>query len=121
MPTTALVVDDDAAFRGTAARLLEAAGLVVVGEAGTAAAAVTEALRLRPDAILVDIELPDADGLVLAAWLRGLPWRPPVLLTSSDPDAVLPEEVRTSGARGFVPKHELPDAPLRRLLAGEWR
>jgi hypothetical protein len=42
-----------------------------------------------------------------------------VLLISSDPDAALPEDVGATGASGFVPKHELPDAPLRRLLLDE--
>jgi DNA-binding NarL/FixJ family response regulator len=114
-----LVVDDDATFRVTAAWLLRAAGLCVVGEVGTAAEALAAALDLRPEAILLDIALPDEDGLVLAAELSGLPWHPRVLLTSSDPDSALPEDVDASGASGFVPKHELPDAPLRRLLVGE--
>jgi DNA-binding NarL/FixJ family response regulator len=114
-----LVVDDDPAFRVTAAWLLRAAGLCVVGEAGSAAEALGAALDLRPDAILLDIELPDEDGLVLAARLTALPWHPRVLLISSDPDAALPEDVGATGASGFVPKHELPDAPLRRLLLDE--
>jgi DNA-binding NarL/FixJ family response regulator len=114
-------VDDDATFRVTAAWLLRAAGLRVVGEAGTATEALGAALDLRPEGILLDIELPDEDGLVLAASLSRLPWRPRVLLISSDPDAALPEDVAATGARGFVPKHELPDAPLRRLLTGEWQ
>jgi DNA-binding NarL/FixJ family response regulator len=116
-----LVVDDDATFRVTAAWLLRAAGLCVAGEAGSAAEAVSAALRLRPDAILLDVELPDADGLVVAARLSRLPWHPRVLLISSDPDAALPEDVDAAGARGFVPKSELPDAPLRDLLTDEWR
>jgi DNA-binding NarL/FixJ family response regulator len=119
VPASVLVVDDDATFRVTAARLLRAAGLRVVGEAGTATEAFSAVLDLRPDAILVDIQLPDEDGLVLAARLSRLPWRPRVLLISSDPDAALPEDVDATGARGFVPKHELPDAPLRSLLIDE--
>jgi DNA-binding NarL/FixJ family response regulator len=120
-PASVLVVDDDATFRVTAAWLLRAAGLCVAGEAGSAAEAVSAALRLRPDAILLDVELPDADGLVVAARLSRLPWHPRVLLISSDPDAALPEDVDAAGARGFVPKSELPDAPLRDLLTDEWR
>jgi DNA-binding NarL/FixJ family response regulator len=116
-----LVVDDDATFRVTAGWLLRAAGLCVVGEVGTATEAFGATLALRPDAILLDVELPDEDGLVLAARLTRLPWRPRVLLISSDPDAARPEDVGAAGARGFVPKHELPDAPLRWLLTGEWR
>jgi DNA-binding NarL/FixJ family response regulator len=114
-------VDDDATFRVTAGWLLRAAGLRVVGEVGTATEAFGATLALRPDAILLDIELPDEDGLIVAARLSRLPWRPRVLLVSSDPDAALPEDARATGAQGFVPKYELPDAPLRSLLGKEWR
>jgi DNA-binding NarL/FixJ family response regulator len=65
----------------------------------------------------VDVGLPDGDGVTLARALTELPWRPRVLLTSSDPDAATANDVRRSGAHGFVPKSELPDAPLEQLLA----
>jgi len=38
------------------------------------------------------------------------------VLTSTDPDAASPEDLRRSGAGAFVAKHELPNAPLERLL-----
>jgi DNA-binding NarL/FixJ family response regulator len=116
MPTTVLLVDDDRDFRALARRMLTAAGLRVVAEADTVAAARDAALALRPDAALVDVGLPDGDGVTLARVLTGLPWRPRVLLTSSDPDAATPDDVRRSGARGFVPKSELPNTPLQQLL-----
>jgi DNA-binding NarL/FixJ family response regulator len=117
MPTTVLLVDDDPAFRALARRMLTAAGLSVVAEADTVAAARDAALELRPDTALVDVGLPDGDGVTLARVLTELPWRPRVLLTSTDPDAATPNDVRQSGAHGFVPKSELPNAPLERLLA----
>jgi CheY-like chemotaxis protein len=80
--TSALVVDDDAEFRKLAERLLTAGGLTVVGEADGVAAARAVALQLKPSAVLVDVELPDRDGLDLARELAGLPWRPSVVLTS---------------------------------------
>ena len=46
-------------------------------------------------------------------------WRPRIVLTSSDPDAASPEDLRRSGAGAFVVKHELPNAPLVRLLGGD--
>jgi DNA-binding NarL/FixJ family response regulator len=118
MPTTVLLVDDDPAFRPLARRMLTAAGFHVVGEADTAAAARAAAVDLQPDAALVDVGLPDGDGVTLARVLTQLPWRPRVLLTSTDPDAASSDDVRRSGARGFVPKSELPNAPLAQLLAG---
>ena len=48
-----------------------------------------------------------------------LPWRPRIVLTSTDPDAASADDVSRSGAAAFVAKDELPNAPLRRLLATE--
>ena len=117
--TTILLVDDDPRFRALARRILTTAGLQVVGEADTVAAATAAALELRPDTALVDVGLPDGSGLALASELTALPWRPRVLLTSTDPDVASPDDVRRSGANGFVPKAELPGASLKLLLAIE--
>jgi DNA-binding NarL/FixJ family response regulator len=116
--TSVLVVDDDAAFRRLAQRVLATVGLACAGEAATAAAAVAAVADLRPDAVLVDVGLPDRDGISLARELAALPWRPRVVLTSSDPDAASPSDVLRSGAAAFVPKDQLPNTALDRLLAG---
>ena len=71
-----LVVDDDAIFRALARRMLGDCGLAVVGEAETVAAGMAAASELRPDAALVDVGLPDGDGIALARELAALPWRP---------------------------------------------
>ena len=113
------MVDDDPEFRKLAGRLLAACGLAVVGEAGSIATALAAAGRLRPAAVLVDVELPDGDGVTLARELAALPWRPRVVLTSVDGDSTSAEEAQNAGARAFVVKSELPDAPLARLLGGE--
>src|SRR4051812_7289785 len=102
MAPSVLVVDDDAAFRKLARRMLTALGLGVVGEAGTVAAATAAALDLRPDAVLVDVGLPDGDGIALARELADLPWRPRIVLTSTDADAASPDDVLRSGADTFV-------------------
>jgi DNA-binding NarL/FixJ family response regulator len=116
MTMSVLVVDDDPAFRAVARRIVAAAGLSIAGEAGTAGAAAEIAAALRPDAALVDVGLPDEDGVTLAVKLIALPWRPRVLLMSSDPEAVGPQELRRSGAAGFLFKQDLPEAPLARLF-----
>src|ERR1700760_4548589 len=90
--------------------------LVVDGEAGTVAAALALAGSLRPDGILVDVGLPDGDGITLAGLLTALPWHPRVILTSSDADAATPDDVLRSGAAAFVPKDQLPNAALHTLL-----
>jgi DNA-binding NarL/FixJ family response regulator len=119
MDRKVLVVDDDAAFRSLARRLLLAFGLSPTGEADSVSTALTAAESLRPDAVLVDIGLPDGDGITLASLLTALPWRPRVVLTSSDADAATAADVRRSGAAAFVPKDQLPNAELDRLL-GDW-
>ena len=117
MSGSVLVVDDDPVFRSLARRTLVGDGLVVVGEADSVATAIVAANKLRPDAVLVDVGLPDGDGVSLAGELTALPWRPRVVLTSTDPDAASPDAVRASGARAFIAKHDLPNAPLARLLS----
>jgi DNA-binding NarL/FixJ family response regulator len=113
MATRVLVVDDDSDFRGLAVQLLKRAGLVVAGEADTACRAFEAALSLRPAAVLLDVGLPDGDGITLAAALTSLPWRPRVVLTSSDGDAAGPEAVRGCGAAAFIAKLDLTDVVLR--------
>jgi DNA-binding NarL/FixJ family response regulator len=114
-----LVVDDDPEFRVLARRVLGGNGLSVVGEADSVATALAAAAELQPDVMLVDVGLPDGDGIALARELTALPWRPRVVLTSIDADAASPREVRRSGANGFAPKDELPNAGLRLLLGSE--
>lgn len=119
MTPSVLIVDDDPAFRALARRMVSGAGLEVVGEADGAAAAAESADTLRPDAILVDVGLPDGSGIDLARDLAARPWAPRVVLVSSDPDAgPRPAADGAEHALPFVPKAELPNAPLDRLLKG---
>jgi CheY-like chemotaxis protein len=114
-----LVVDDDPEFRKLAGRLLIVGGLTVVGEADSVAAGRAAATRLEPSAILIDVELPDGDGVTLARELAALPWHPRIVLTSIDRDITTTDEARAAGARAFVNKADLPNAPLEQLLGGE--
>jgi len=116
--TTVLLVDDDLEFGKVAADLLADRGYQVVGHAATANEAVAMCDRLDPDAVLLDVRLPDANGVTLAKRLRAACDRPSILLTSTDRLAVGPAVVQLCGASGFVPKTELArtdlDAFLRR-------
>jgi len=116
--STVLIIDDDAPFRGLARRMLAELGFAIVGEADSVESARDAAARLRPDAALVDVMLADGDGVALAHDLAELPWRPRVLLTSTAPDAVSEEQLRSDGVLGFVAKEALPEAPLVELLGG---
>jgi CheY-like chemotaxis protein len=111
-------VDDDQEFRKLAGRLLAASGMTVVGETDSVAAALEAAARVEPSAVLVDVELPDGDGIGLARQLATLPWRPRIVLTSIDGDITTTEEARNAGARAFVNKADLPNAPLAQLFGG---
>jgi CheY-like chemotaxis protein len=113
-----LVIDDDATFRDLAVRMLEGMGLSVVGEAGTVAAATAAARKLRPQAALVDVALPDGSGVALATELAALPWGPHIVLTSGDPEAMTEAGARSAGAAAFIAKYDLPDSGLGALLTG---
>ena len=118
MTRSVLVVDDDPKFRELAGRLLAASGLTVVGEADSVAAARAAAARLEPSAVLLDVELPDGDGVTLARELATLSWRPRVVLTSIDGDITTRQEARHAGAQTFVNKADLPNVSLWELLGG---
>jgi DNA-binding NarL/FixJ family response regulator len=68
--TRVLVVDDHAVLREGLRRSLELVGVEVVGEAGSAREAIWLAERVRADVVLLDVSLPDGDGIELAARLR---------------------------------------------------
>ena len=75
MARSVLVVDDSAPFRATARALLEARGYRVVGAVAGGGEALAAVEAMRPDAVLLDINLPDADGVARrrAAGRRGRP------------------------------------------------
>jgi DNA-binding response OmpR family regulator len=87
----------------------------VVGEAGSAGEGLILASTLRPDAVLLDVNLPDGDGLSVAARLSA-DGGPRVLLTSTDPGGTTDHLVQGSGAAGFVPKADLASASLEDYL-----
>lgn len=117
--TTILIVDDDISFSHAAAELLGDRGFRVLGYATTAQDAVVECGRLRPDAVLLDVRLPDGYGVTLVNALRAVPRPPRVVLTSSDPGAVSPEQLRVSGANGFIPKSQLVRSDLKLFFSAE--
>jgi CheY-like chemotaxis protein len=100
MEIAVLIVDDDSGFRGLAAELLRARGYRVIGEAGSAQEAMVLVREVRPDAVLLDVELPDGDGVALADRLRAEEHAPRVLLTSTE----------VCGVEPFVLKAELAGA-----------
>lgn len=116
MATTALIVDDHRMFRASARLLLEAEGYDVVGEAEDGASAVAEADRLRPDVVVLDVQLPDMTGFDIARALleRRLVGR--IVLVSSRHASDYGDQVGASGAVGFIAKDELSGEALHTLL-----
>ena len=108
---TVLIVNDDPSFRRSARGLLAARGYQVVGEADCGAEGLALASTICPDAVLLDVNLPDGDGLAVAARLAAA-GRSHVLLTSSDRAAAPERLMRSCGAVGFVAKEDLGDAAL---------
>jgi DNA-binding NarL/FixJ family response regulator len=108
-----LVVDDDPRFRELAREVLERRGFRVVGEAGTGAAARSAARRLAPDAVLLDVRLPDDSGFEVCAALTHARRAPAVLLVSATDYGGCGAAARC-GARGFALKGDLADIDLAR-------
>jgi DNA-binding NarL/FixJ family response regulator len=115
MAQTVLIVDDHAGFRRAARSILEDEGYDVVAESATGMGALEAVARFRPELVLLDIGLPDLDGLEIAGRLttadRGLA----VVLTSSRDACDYRSQLESSGARGFIPKAELSGAAVAAL------
>jgi DNA-binding NarL/FixJ family response regulator len=116
VPGPVLIVDDDAPFLSLAARILHNLGIANIVTAEDAATALRTANATKPTAALVDIGLPDRNGIDLAHELARLPWHPRIVLTSTDRDAI---SAITSDHRTplpFIPKDDLATAPLHKML-----
>jgi DNA-binding NarL/FixJ family response regulator len=99
-----LVVDDSQALRTGVRSALEQAGLRVVGEAADGIQALTQAAAHRPDVVLMDLRMPQMDGIQATRILRRRQPDTPVVLWSGDDDARLDRAVRESGAQVGLPK-----------------
>jgi DNA-binding NarL/FixJ family response regulator len=113
---TVLIVDDHAEFRESAAALLTADGFAVVGDAADGAAGVAEAERLRPDVVLVDVQLPGLDGFETAERLAALKTPPQIVLISSRELGAYGRSAPPATVCGFLPKAELTGAAILCLL-----
>jgi CheY-like chemotaxis protein len=107
VPTRVLIVDDDPRFRAIAHVLLQARGYAVVAEAATGAEALAAVERVSPGAALIDVQLPDVDGLALARTLTAGQNGLRIVLTSTDPTLVPPAALAGSPILAFVPKDRL--------------
>ncbi len=97
--------------------MLEAGGFEVAGEATDVAEARAAVAELSPDAVLLDVQLPDGDGITLATELTANGNAPEIVLCSSRAADELGSAVERSGARGFLAKDELSPGAIRELLS----
>ena len=104
---TVLIVDDHATFRAAARALLQAGGFDVVGEAADGVSALNAVAELRPEIILLDVQLPDIDGFAVAERLAedGMP--PAIVLTSSRDVTSFRRRLAANPAWSFIAKSEL--------------
>lgn len=116
MATTLLIVDDHPSFRASARELLEAEGFEVVGEAEDGASALAAIHALRPEVVLLDVQLPDMNGFEVAKRITSNGSSAAVVLVSSRDGSDFGPLVLESGARGFIPKGELSGARLAALI-----
>ena len=111
-----LIVDDHDGFRQEARALLEAEGLIIVGEAGNGHEAIDAVRRLAPNIVLLDIGLPDIDGFAVAERLAQQGSGSQVILTSSRQAATYEARLAASPAAGFIHKDDLSAAAVTALL-----
>ncbi len=119
MAARVLIVDDHAEFRALARDMLEGPMFTVVGEAASAAQAMTAVRIIRPDVLLLDVQLPDADGLTVCRAVRRLFPSVCVVLCSVRPGEAYGPALLECGARGFLSKEDLSPQSLARVIDGD--
>jgi DNA-binding NarL/FixJ family response regulator len=122
-PVRVLLVDDDDLMRaGLRAVLSTDTGIQVVGEAGNGSAAVASASRLRPDLVLMDVRMPDLDGIAATREIvaRSHQAKVVILTTFEDDDYIF--GALNAGASGFLLKRTSPEnllAAVHTVAAGD--
>jgi DNA-binding NarL/FixJ family response regulator len=116
-PIRVVIVDDEALIRSGLAMILSGAGDVDVVATCSGAEALTTVRAHQPRVVLLDIRMPDVDGLTLLRRIRELPDAPYVaMLTTFDTDEYLDQALHL-GASGFLLKDTEPDALVRSVRA----
>jgi DNA-binding NarL/FixJ family response regulator len=117
MTPRVLIVDDQPLTRDALRGLLAASGFHVVGDAANGLEAIDRAQALRPDLIVLDLTMPEMDGLTALPRLRDVaPEAEIVVLTATEDDSALLAAIR-GGASGYLLKSEPPDRIVEFLRA----
>ena len=118
-----LIADDQTLFRSGLARLLdEDPRIEVVGQAVDGADAVKQAVKLKPDVVLMDLKMPNVDGIEATRQIRAqLPDMKVLILTTFDADNHVLQALE-AGVSGYVLKDSMPEAiitSIQAVVAGE--
>lgn len=111
-----LIVDDHEGFRSVARALLERGGHVVVGEATDGASTLDAVVRLMPEMVLLDVQLPDVDGFTIAEQLAQRPEPPVIVLVTARRLVADHDRAARSPARGLLLKEMLTAEAIAALL-----
>jgi DNA-binding NarL/FixJ family response regulator len=114
---TLLIVDDHEGFRRSARTLLELEGFDVVGVAADGPSALSAIEALRPEIVLLDVQLPGMDGFEVVRRLRVRQEQPRVILISSRDRSAYASQPIEAPVLGFLGKSELSGAALHALVA----
>lgn len=117
LPLRIMIVDDHDVVRSGLRSLIEAAGELVVAEAGTCAEAVEEALRSKPQVIVMDVRLGEESGITATREIRAkIPDAKVIMLTSFPDEEALAASLLV-GASGFILKEVAGDDIVRSIRA----
>jgi response regulator NasT len=103
MPTRIILAEDDAVIRMDLKEELEKQGYLVVGQVGDGQSAVNLARELRPDLVVMDIRMPELDGIAAAEILTREKLAPTILLTAYSEDELI-DRARVAGVVHYVTK-----------------
>jgi response regulator NasT len=103
VPTRIIIADDEAIQRMDLKEVLTKQGYLVVGEAGDGLSAVNLARELRPELVIMDIRMPDMDGIAAAETLTQEKIAPVLLLTAFG-DQALVERAKEAGVVNYIVK-----------------
>jgi AmiR/NasT family two-component response regulator len=102
-PTRVLIAEDEALIRLDLKEMLEEEGYVVVAEVGDGQSAVDQAQQLRPDLVILDVQMPVLDGIAAAEQIAGARIAPVIVLTAFS-QRELVERARDAGAMAYLVK-----------------
>ena len=107
MPVRVLIVDDQEPFREASRMVVEMTdGFVVVGEAGDGEEAVRMAGELRPDIVIMDVQMPGMNGIEATRTIAAMDQPPRVLVMSTHESGDFGGPALDAGALAFMPKAE---------------